>query len=128
MKPTLEEIQAAQLREYPDSKFVSIDEAFEWVNQDPSWFETEFARKKGELATYLNPDDARCEFSHYVEKLRLEHKNMILRGIAICLANAYEQGDVIQFYECGQQEDGAYRWKGCRYGAEGHEYYSGFSF
>lgn len=128
MKPTLEQIRAAQLDNYPDSKFVSTREAYEWANQDPFWLHGEYAvKKKAELQS-LYGEDARWEFANYVEKERLKHANMILRGISVCFANAYENGDTIQFYECGRQEDGTYRWKGCRFGLEGQEYYSGFSY
>lgn len=126
-KTTLEEIRAAQLREYPDSKFVTVIEAFDWANQIPFWLEGEYAEKKKEELKTLYGEDWRWEFSNYVEKERLKYANQILRGIAVALANAYEQGDPIQFYECGLQEDGTYKWKGCRFGVEGQEYYSGFS-
>jgi len=36
------------------------------------------------------------------------------------------QFDTVVFYECGQQPDGTHRWRGMRYGTNGHEYMSGF--
>lgn len=37
------------------------------------------------------------------------------------------QFPVFVFYECGRNSDGTYKWRGCRYGVEAHEYLSGFS-
>lgn len=124
---TIEEIRAAQLREWPDSKFVTIKGAFEWANEIPFWLEGEHAVKKKEELKRLYGQDFRWEFANYVEKERLKYANSILRGIAVCLANAYEHGDTIQFYECGRNDDGTCKYKGCRFGVEPHEYYSGFS-
>lgn len=49
-------------------------------------------------------------------------RHSVMGGIALTVQYA-----VCVFYECGRQPDGTYRWKGCRYGVEGHEYQSGFS-
>lgn len=88
-KPTLAELQAAQLREYPDSVFMTVSQVLQ-------------------LATDISASGK---------------QSAPWRWLALTLSNL-ETGP-LQFYLCGKQENGTYRWMGARFGVKGSEYLSG---
>ena len=121
----IEQVQKAQLEFWPDSKLVSISDVLrEWPTDYPDWIESEGQR----LFDMFKHDlvEARAMRTQKILETQAQYRERTLRSIAVCLANAVEYQQTIQFYQCGLNEDGTYKWKGCRYGLEGHEYYSGF--
>lgn len=121
----IEQLQKAQFEFWPDSKLVSIWEALnEWPTDYPDWIEKEgervFERFKHDLV------HARSLRAQKMLELQAQYRERTLRSIAVCLANAMNYQQPVQFYQCGLNEDGTYQYKGCRYGLKGYEYYSGF--
>lgn len=117
-------LQASQLREHPDSRFIAVDEAFAWARQDPPWFVEARSREWSELCGLFDVPSARDMLARWVRETRLTHEANVLRFLAVCFSNACLCGGVLQFYECGLTPDGIYRYRGCRYGVEPHEYSS----
>jgi hypothetical protein len=110
----------AQLREFPDSKRVEVEEAYGWLNEsapplDEEWWHKEYGR-------YFTRDDRRREaLNLYATKRTADYRLRIARGLALAL-----QFPVFVIYECGKV-DGTYLWRGIRYGVAGSEYQSGLS-
>ena len=136
MKPAQEELVATQLREYPDSKLVSISDALRWIQaaQEPNAYDEKAIADY--CAIYMTLDSTPAERrqtrmdAHASNMLtRTERSKSVALSIAVALANAVEAGTPVQFYLCGlDSKTNTYRYRGCRYGIEGSEYMSGFGF
>jgi hypothetical protein len=117
------ELIIAQLQAYPDSKLLTPDEAIaRWVDGpiDTSAIEAEFEEFWGDM----KDEGLYREFkaARIIERL-VKSRMQVLRTITMMLTGDYE---AVQFYECIGTDDGKFRWRGCRYGVEEHEYMSGF--
>jgi hypothetical protein len=114
----------AQLREYPDSRRVSVREAFGWMDETPdlesarAWWDKEHPADEWPADGALRG----LERYKYLNDRVTQYRMRMARGLALAL-----QFSCFVFYECGKQSDGTYRWRGCRYGVNGSEYLSGYS-
>ncbi len=130
--PSRDQLIQAQLKFWPDSRIMKFDEVLvEWgqggctvkdkhyVPFDLAWkLEEDFDTSSVDI-TFLFTQWRACRAR--IEALICAHQTM--QSIAMAVAD--DPHGV--FYECGKNEDGTYRWRGFRYGLEGHEYRSGFS-
>lgn len=121
-RPTRDELIAAQLREWPDSRIVEIDHVMNvWLNVplDSAYVSDE---QKSLVALGVSEMEARFQA---LDKALLRSRESSLRNArGVILALTYHPEVV--FYECSQRPDGTYRHRGARYGVEGREYASGF--
>ena len=118
-----------QLEEYPDSRIMSDDEVCDkWVDELSPRVMTGITRRCAEHAKRLK--DAGFDEQELRETFRDDWAEAIRQEkahVAACVLLCMRQNPVRVFYECGKQEDGTYRFRGCRYGVQGYEYASGFS-
>lgn len=121
---------AAQMEFWPDSRIMTLGEVYaEWMDEGLDVDELIQEFKTTYRGIYNN--DELVYMNQFIIKRRADHQLRIARSLAMCL-----QSPVNVFYECGMRlgdmdESGVrapstYRWRGCRYGTEGHEYISGF--
>ena len=119
------ELWEAQLKEWPDSKMVSLHEVYRtWLQETPSNLEAELAHWDGTLGKTYSEDEAwakRNDRQFYVQQIISRHQIQLANNVVTAL-----QFPAFVFYECGKKEDGSYKWRGCRYGTAPHEYMSGF--
>jgi len=134
VKPTQAELAAAQLREWPDSKLLSISDALKWIAEahEPTPADVKEIEEYCKNFTDCNqtPEERRN-----TKREAIAH-NMLTRAtrsrgvalhVAVALANAVDAGTPVQFYLCClDSETGKYRCRGCRFGVEGSEYASLF--
>lgn len=121
-RPTRDELIAAQLREWPDSRIVEIDHVMNvWLNVP---IDTEYVASERKTLRSMGAYEMEARF-RAVEKGLLRARESSLRNArGVILAMTYHPEVV--FYECSQRPDGTYRHRGARYGVEGREYASGF--
>lgn len=118
-----------QLEEYPDSRIMTEDEVRnEWVDNIPAHIRERIEAHCDERAAKLQRLGVKVE---EVKNAYAEERRMMFRQemnhIARCVLLAMSNSPVRVFYECGKNEDGTYKFRGCRYGVQGYEYMSGFS-
>lgn len=133
-KPTQAELAAAQLREWPDSKLLSISDALKWITEGSETTPADVKEIEDYCKNFADCDQTPAERRN--TKREAIARNMLTRSarsrgvalhVAVTLANAVEAGTPVQFYLCGlDPETGKYRYRGCRFGVEGSEYASLF--
>jgi hypothetical protein len=125
MEPTREELIAAQMENYPDSRILTEREVWDWItnNHDAIKCEMDYWDEKyGPL--YEDKYERRVARDHAAEVASLRYQVQVARSIAVALSDS--GFDSLVFYECGKREDGSYAWRGARYGVRDSQYISGF--
>lgn len=118
-----EDLWEVQLKEYPDSVRMTLEEVQERLQEDPPYLEAHMKwwDKQWEYFTCAP------EFTAHrsLEKLKtiLDYQLRMSRSVALCAI----QDPCGFFYKCGKTSEGAYRWTGFRYGLEPQDYMSGFN-
>lgn len=120
MSVSRDELIEVQMREYPDSRIMTLSEVYkEWMDGvgNIESYEKSFALDEECFDSVIA---FRMAQNAHIEKEILRHQLQIASSLAICL-----QFERVVFYECGLRE-GKYRWRGARFGVNGSEYLSGF--
>lgn len=118
-----EDLWEVQLKEYPDSVRMPLEEVLGRLQEDPPHLEAhmEWWDKQRE--------DFTCapEFTAHraLEKLKTitDYQLRMSRSVALCAI----QDPCGFFYKCGKTPEGTYRWMGFRFGLEPQDYMSGFN-
>lgn len=132
MRPTKEQLWAAQVAQYPNSVEQSISQVLRWhefdLRRTPCTRYEYFDSHEGWFE-YANDPEFIREYNHYVQSHRLTNALCTSNSVAVNLANALDHGEPCLFYLCGPGLEDPERevYRGCRYGLEGHEYMSGWS-
>lgn len=118
-----EDLWEVQLKEYPDSVRMTLEEVQGRLQEDPPHREAHRERwdKRREDFTCAPEFTAHRPF----EKLKTisDYQLRMSRSVALCAI----QDPCGFFYKCGKTSEGAYRWMGFRYGLEPSQYMSGFN-
>lgn len=118
-----------QMREWPDSVQRDVHYVLKnWCGNHPvpKDFQDYYVK---DLSWWLDfcttPEEKKqAERDMHKEIQRMWSQELVARLHSVTMALQYH--GVCVFYECGLNPDGTYKWKGCRFGVEGHEYQSGF--
>jgi hypothetical protein len=118
-----------QLEEYPDSRIMTEREVRnEWIDRVAPHILKRIDKHCDERAAKLQRIGVKVE---EVKNAYAEERQQLIKleqeYVASCVLLATMQDPVRVFYECGKNEDGTYKFRGCRVGVEGHQYMSGFS-
>lgn len=115
----------AQLKEWPDSRLVSLHEVYTtWMTEPPLYLQSEMAHWDKTLGSAYGTDELhirKLDRWAYSQEVVHRHRLQIANNVAAAL-----QFPAFVFYECGKNDDGTYRYRGCRYGVEPPDYSCGF--
>ena len=110
---TRDDLIAAQLHEFPDSRIVTDDEAAWWPMETT---EVVVPRVEGKTEQYIAK-----------MKTIMDLRSSQYSWLDFCFRTTRNNDFIRVFYECGWSEDEEkYRWRGCRYGVNPEDYISGY--